>query len=82
MARIPYAEGDAAPEESKRLYEIIEGTWGRLVNFWRLLGHSPEVLRWMPPLSMTVQRQSYLMIDPDLKRLAILRASMVNECDY
>lgn len=82
MARIPYANEGREPAESAEMYEVIEGTWGRLVNFWQLMGHSPALLRWMVPLSMTVQRETYLDIDPTLKRLAIIRASLVNECHY
>ena len=82
MARIPYADSGRESAETAHMYEVIEGTWGRLVNFWKLLGHSPAVLRWMAPLSMTVQRENYLEIDPTLKRLAIIRTSLINECQY
>lgn len=82
MARIPYADDGREDPESAHMYGVIEDTWGRLVNFWRLLGHSPPLLRWMAPLSMTVQRETYLDLDPSLKRLAILKASLINECHY
>lgn len=82
MARVPFIEPSETTGELRTLYEGIELLFGRVVNLWRLLGHSPDLMKYFAPLSVAIQRKDYLSLDQDLKRLAVLRTSWLNECHY
>ncbi len=82
MARLPYVDYEGAPGETQRLYRFIEGTIGRVSNFMKLMGHVPWLLRWTFPLGLAAQRGGFGLLDARTKNLAIVKASLANQCHY
>lgn len=82
MARVPYVDPEQTSGTLRQLYRGVESLYGRVVHLWRILGHSPQVMKYMAPLSVAIQRKGYMALDQDLKRLAIIRTSWINECNY
>jgi 4-carboxymuconolactone decarboxylase len=83
MARVRYVHPAGRDDgEQGRLLAAVEESFGRVANFWRILAHSPHLLKFMVPLSLAVQRDEGWSLAPHLKRLAVLRASKLNECGY
>ncbi len=82
MARLPYVETDTAPPDVQALYRFIERTIGRVSNFMKLMGHVPGLLRWTFPLGIVAQRGGVSLLDARTKNLAIVKASLANQCHY
>lgn len=73
-------EKDQAAAAARAVYEEIEQRGGRVGNFWRMLAHKPEVLRTFRSYYQAVWAPGAL--EPRLKELAYLRASILNGCAY
>lgn len=82
MARVPYVDVEALEGGSRRLFATLERLTGRVSNSWRIVGHSPHLLTYMVGLSLAVNRHQGWVLPRRLKRLAILRSSLLNECSY
>lgn len=82
MARISYVEpADAAPE-ARAVYDFMAGSGGRVANFAKIMGHAPWILRFIYPLNLVLQRQGVCRTDVQLRALGILKAAMLNRCQY
>ncbi len=73
-------ERDEAPETVKRIYDAIERDIGRVPNFFKLLGHKPDILRTFNLFYSAVWAEGALAAK--LKELAYLRTSILNGCEY
>ena len=71
---------DQADPAARAVYEEIEQASGRVSNFWRMLAHKPPVLRTFRGFYQAVWAPGAL--EPRLRELAYLRASILNGCAY
>jgi len=73
----PLADAQA-PDASKSLFQQIQSQFGMVPNFFRTLGHAPEVLRATLALEQAITRD----LAPKLRELAYLKTSQLNGCHY
>jgi uncharacterized peroxidase-related enzyme len=79
MARIRYLEPkEATPEQEKILAQLTQKS-GKIANIWKLWAHSPQTLETFMAFSKSLVKGS---LDPKLRELAYIKASLVNECAY
>lgn len=78
--RIMPVEKAQAPESVRGIYDAIEQKAGRVSNFYKVLGHWPEVLAGFKEMYDAVWAESRL--PQNLKELAYLRTSILNGCEY
>ena len=78
-ARLPYLDRGQVPPEAQAVYDALQGSGGRVLNFFRLMAHHAHSLApfvaWYPRL-----REGPL--DLRLRSLAYVRASQLNRCRY
>jgi alkylhydroperoxidase family enzyme len=73
MALVPFREiGDAQRQQAERYI-------GQVLNFHRVVAHSPEALDGFLGLSNALRKMS---LDRRLRELAYLRSAQVNGCHY
>lgn len=82
MARISYVEPGDAPPDSQAIYDFMAQSGGRIANFAKILGHTPWILRFLYPLNLVLQRQGSCRTDVRLRALGILKAALLNRCQY
>jgi alkylhydroperoxidase family enzyme len=75
----PVAKDKAAPE-LKPIFEDMVQKFGRVPNFFGLMGHRPEVLKTFLPLYGAITGPG--SVDPKLKEFAYLKTSLINGCEY
>jgi alkylhydroperoxidase family enzyme len=76
MALVPLLDDqDLADEHRQKAQRYI----GRVLNFHRVVGHSPEALEGFLGLSNALRK---MRLDRRLRELAYLRAAQVNHCQY
>lgn len=73
-------EKDHAPDVVQKIYDALEKNIGRVPNFFKMLGHKPDILRTFNQFYSAVWADGPL--SPKLKELAYLRASILNGCEY
>ena len=73
-------EKEQASDVVRRIYDSIEQRSGSVSNFFKMLGHKPDVLRAYNQLYSAVWAEGAL--DLKLKELAYLRVSIANGCEY
>ncbi len=73
MALVPLRE--VADEDRQRAERYV----GRVLNFHRVVAHSPEALEGFLALSNALRK---MQLDRRLRELAYLRAAQVNHCQY
>jgi uncharacterized peroxidase-related enzyme len=78
--RIEPIQPEQAVPEVQRIYRSLEERLGGVSNFYKVLAHKPALLRAFTQLYGAIWDDGAL--DPRLKELAYLRASIVNGCDY
>ena len=78
--KIPPLERDQAPEAARPIYDTLQQTVGRVMNFWKVLAHRPDVLRTFMDFDSAVWAPGAL--SPKIKELVYLRASIMNGCHY
>ena len=76
MALVPLLEHHRLSEEHRGKAQKYVG---RVLNFHRLVGHSPEALEGFLALSNALRK---MRLDRRLRELAYLRAAQVNGCQY
>jgi uncharacterized peroxidase-related enzyme len=79
MARVELIDPDDAPEALRPTYEVLTRQSGLVLNFFKAMGHAPDVLAAVVALDDALRRSE---LDPQLRELAYLRASELNGCDY
>ncbi len=78
--KIPPLERDQAPESARPIYDRLQQTVGRVMNFWKVLAHKPDVLRTFMDFDSAVWAPGALSLK--IKELVYLRASIMNGCQY
>jgi AhpD family alkylhydroperoxidase len=80
MARVSYVEPATAPAEVQAVYAEVEGIAGTVLNPFRAIAHSPQLLeRWWRLLWACMTE---LELDPRLRELVLLRIFQLTGCDY
>ena len=79
MARLPYVELETASSEQKEILEKVTQKSGKIANFWKLWGHSPQLLEAFLPFNKALAKGT---LDPKLRELAYVKASQINDCAY
>ena len=67
-----------ATEPAQKLFQAIQGKLGTVLNFFRTLGHAPEVLQ----ATLALDKAILQGLDPKLRELAYLKTSQLNGCEY
>ena len=81
MARIPLIEPEDADESLSPGYEASRQALGFVANIYKALGHRPEIVNaFVPFVAAVVGRTARL--DPNIRDLAVLKASKLNGCPY
>ncbi len=71
--------GDDPPSQTaKDIFERLHAKLKMVPNIFRTMAHAPEVLDATLALNGSFQRG----LDPKLRELAYLKASLLNECHY
>lgn len=79
MARLPYVESETASPEQKEALAKVTQKSGKIANFWKLWGHSPQTLEAFLPFNKSLSKGT---LDPKLRELAYVKASQINDCAY
>lgn len=82
MARISYVDPAEALPETRAIYEFMGQNGSRVANFAKILGHTPWILRFIYPLNLVLQRQGSCRTEVRFRALAILKAALLNRCQY
>lgn len=80
MAHVSYLEKDAAAESIQPVYDQVAKSAGQMLNLFKVMAHSPEMLKAFLGLNSALGGK--MKLDPKLRELAYLKTSDLNECDY
>ncbi len=69
---------DSASHEAREIFDRLRAKLGMVPNIFRTMAHAPEVL----DATLTFNGSFQSRLDPKLRELAYLKASLVNECHY
>lgn len=78
--KIEPLEKAQAAESVRSTYDALEKKMGRVINFFKVMAHKPNVLG--PFLEFYSQVWAPGALSPKLKELAYLRTSLMNGCEY
>lgn len=76
MALVPFLDDEGMSAEQR---EQAQRFVGRVLNFHRVVGHSPEALAGFNALSNALRK---MQLDRRLRELAYLRTAQLNHCQY
>ena len=79
MAELEYLEKGQEPAEISDIFDSMQAKLGRVPDIYRLMGHAPRILKMVVDLSKTLMGTK---LDPRLRELAYIKASLTNECEY
>jgi uncharacterized peroxidase-related enzyme len=79
MARLPYVESETASPEQKEILEKVTQKSGKIANIWKLWTQSPQTLEAFLPFNKSLSKGT---LDPKLRELAYIKASLINDCAY
>lgn len=79
MGYVSYLARDEAAESVRPIYDGVERKLGTMINLFRAMAHSPELLQGFMALNGSLGK---MKLDPKLRELAYLKASQVNGCNY
>lgn len=77
MALVPFLERDQIP--NKQQFDTAQKVVGRVLNFHKVVAHSPRALEGYVMLSVALKD---MKLDRKLRELAYLRTAQLNHCDY
>ena len=80
MPRISGAAKNAVPEDIKAIYEEQERTNGVPLPGTPIYGLRPSIFRGHRALAAGIDESG--LLEPDLRRLATLRAALINGCPF
>ncbi len=69
---------DTASQPAKATFEKLHAKLKMVLNIFRTMAHAPEVL----DATLTFNGSFQSGLDPKLRELEYLKASLVNECHY
>ena len=78
--KIEPLEKNQAAESARQVYDQLEKKTGRVINFFKVMAHKPNVLA--PFLEFYSQVWAPGALSPKIKELGYLRASLMNGCEY
>jgi alkylhydroperoxidase family enzyme len=73
-------EKSEAAESVRPIYDNLEKKMGRVINFFKVMAHKPDVLSTFLEFYGKVWAPGAL--SPKIKELVYLRTSLMNACDY
>jgi alkylhydroperoxidase family enzyme len=77
MALVPFLDRDDVP--TNHPYDTAQKVVGRVLNFHKVVGHSPRALEGFVTLSVAMHE---MKLDRKLRELAYLRTAQLNGCQY
>ncbi len=77
MALVPFLERDQVPTDHP--YDTAQRVVGQVLNFHKVVGHSPRALEGFVTLSVALKE---MRLDRKLRELAYLRTAQLNDCQY
>jgi uncharacterized peroxidase-related enzyme len=80
MARLPYLDREQLPEPERDIFDELIRQRGAVGNIFRVVAHSPLLLRRMLYFSDGLRNRTRL--DPRLRELAIMTVGRLTECEY
>ncbi|MDO8669980.1 MAG: carboxymuconolactone decarboxylase family protein [Dehalococcoidia bacterium] len=80
MARIPYVERDSASPEVQEVYRKLESNGAKVLNVYRMAGHSRAALLPMIKLGNSLMTRAEL--DAKLREIVILRMAVIGGSRY
>ena len=80
MARLSYLERDDLPELERGIFDDLLKQRGSIGNIFRVVAHSPLLLRRMLYFSDGLRNRTKL--DPRYRELAIMTVGRLTECEY
>ncbi len=78
--KIEPIEKERVAEAARGVYETLEKKTGRVINFFKMMAHKPNVLG--PFLEFYTQVWAPGALSPKIKEFAYLRTSLMNGCEY
>jgi alkylhydroperoxidase family enzyme len=73
----PLADAQAS-DAAKGIFQTLKAKMGKVLNFFRTLGHAPEILQATLAFNQAIQKD----LDPKLRELAYLKTTQLNHCNY
>ena len=80
MARVRLLDKDQAPPKIKELFQKIEGNGARVLNWYKVIAHSPNVASACIKLGNSVMNKAEL--SPKIRELVILRIARLTGSEY
>jgi uncharacterized peroxidase-related enzyme len=80
MARLPYLDRNQLPEPEREIFDDLLRQRGSIGNIFRVVAHSPLLLRRMLHFSDGLRNRTKL--DSRLRELAIMTVGRLTECEY
>lgn len=77
MSLVPHLERDDVATDHP--YDLAEKLVGRVLNFHKVVAHSPQALAGFLAMSDALRR---MKLDRRLRELAYLRTAQLNHCEY
>jgi alkylhydroperoxidase family enzyme len=77
MTLVPLLERDQVPTDHP--YDTAQKVVGRVLNFHKVVAHSPRALEGYVMLSVALKE---MRLDRKLRELAYLRTAQLNRCNY
>ncbi len=78
--KIQPLEKNQAAQAARSVYETLEKKMGRVINFFKVMAHKPNVLG--PFLEFYSQVWADGPLSAKIKEFAYLRTSIMNGCEY
>ena len=82
MPRLPQITDEQASAEQRAVFEGARNLLGFVSGSTRTVAHSPWVAKWLIPFTTAIQRETGGVLDAQTKELAIIRTSVVNNCQF
>src|SRR5438309_226145 len=79
MGLVSYPSKEEAAESVRPIYDNVAKKLGHMLNFFKAMAHSPEMLQAFMGLNATLSKTK---LDPRLRELAYLATSVRNGCGY
>ncbi len=80
MARVPYLTREDLRPEDRGIFDGLMAERGTVMNLFRVLAHTPNLLRGL--LAYSSQIRFHLTLDPHLRELAILTVGRLCRATY
>ena len=82
MPRLPIITDEEATGEIERIFEGTKDLLGFISNSTRTFAYSPWITKWWIALIVAVNRDIGSVLDSTIRKLAVLKTSMLNDCEY